>query len=234
MIQINSLSKHYPDGQNVFSNLNFLMSQDQRVGVFGENGTGKTTLMNIIAGMEKTFKGQVVIKANRVSYVHQDPTLTLAPWFTCEKNILLGREYRKLSPEKGERLLGELSNELDVAFPLTSYPNISGGQRQIVALLRALIQEPDLLILDEPFSHLDAKKRNDVVRLLGLRFQKIPLLISSHRGDEVKSLINRAVILQGQPAQIVKDIAVSETFPRAVFEEAISSIHFREAEHETI
>jgi NitT/TauT family transport system ATP-binding protein len=233
MIEIKDLKKTYCCNgctKPLFAGFNLTIKRGEKVGLFAQNGTGKTTLINILSGMDKEFIGRVFIKGERISYVHQDPYATLAPWFTCERNILLVREYHHMDIEKGRSFLKKLIEELDINFSLTQYPfMLSGGQRQLVTLLRALILEPDILLMDEPFSALDIKKRNAVIKFLTkyLTDNNLTAIICSHRGDEVKSLLDRAVILECRSTtEISKDIYLSSTNSRQEFERIISEIRF--------
>lgn len=233
MIEVKELKKtHCYNGYSkpLFAGFNLTINKGEKVGLFAPNGTGKTTLMNIMAGVDKEFAGSVVTKGERVSYVHQDSNATLAPWFTCERNILLVREYHHMNIEKGKSILKKLVEELDINFPLTEYPfTLSSGQRQIVTLLRALILEPDVILLDEPFSAIDIEKRTAVIEFLTKYFTdgNLTAIICSHRGDEVKSLIDRAIILECRSTtEICRDIYFSSIRSREEFKRIISEIRF--------
>lgn len=236
MIEIKNLDKKYlcnGNNKSLFSGFTLLVKKGEKIGLFAPNGAGKTTLMNILAGVDKDFVGTVSIGGKRTSYMHQDPNATLAPWFTCEKNILLVRGYHHLNIGKGKRFLRELIKELKINFSLDQYPfTLSGGQRQIVALLRALIFEPDVLLLDEPFSSLDVEKRMAVIEFLTKHLtNNLTVVICSHRGDEVKSLLNRAVILEHRSeTKITKDICLSNFQSKQEFEQIISKIRFKKNE----
>jgi len=237
MIKIVNLNKkfnHNRKRKDIFSDFDFSVNKGESVGLFGPNGSGKTTLLNIISGLDSDFDGQVKISAKRIAYVHQDPEATLAPWFSCEKNILLAREFHGLDENIGKELLKKLSEEFRINFSLEQYPfSLSGGQRQIITLMRALIIEPDVILLDEPFSALDIEKRTDVLRILVKHFgEGKTIIICSHRGEEVKSLINRAVIFGGRPTNIENNILVKDFNSREQFEDAVSKITFKKYECE--
>lgn len=236
MITLKSLEKTYNndiDKKVVFKGFDFSIEQGDRVGLFGPNGSGKTTLLNIISGIDKEFRGHFAKKGVKSSYMHQDYNSTLLPWFTCEKNILLVRKYQGLSLERGKDLLKILSKKLNIDFSLKKYPfMLSGGQKQIVTLMRALISEPDLLLMDEPFSALDVEKRYEVFNVLKECFKKnFTVIICSHRGEDIKSLIDRAVVLEKSPTVITQDFSLKELGNKK-FEDLVSKIRFRRKESE--
>lgn len=233
MIEIKDLKKTLrcnSCNRTLFHGFNLEIRKGEKVGLFSPNGTGKTTLMNILAGIDKDFSGTVSNKGKRIGYLYQDPQATLAPWFTCEENILLMRKYHHLDAEKGRVSLRRLVKALDLNFSLDAYPfMLSGGQRQIVNLLRGLILEPDVLLMDEPFSALDIEKRAAVVEFLKISFtENMTVIMSSHRGDEVRTLLGRAVVLEYQSATRIKeDICLSTACSIRNFERAVSDIGLR-------
>ncbi|GBD96611.1 MAG TPA: ABC transporter ATP-binding protein [Nitrospirae bacterium] len=238
MIEIKNLKKKFfcnGSNKSLFSGFDLVIRKSEKIGLFAPNGSGKSTLLNILAGVDKDFAGTVSIEGKRISYMHQDTNATLAPWFTCEKNILLVRKYHHLGIEKGKALLKRFVNEIEINFSLDQYPfMLSGGQRQIVALLRALIFEPDVLLLDEPFSALDIEKRAAFIEFLTKHFtNNLTVIMCSHRGDEVKSLLDRAVILEHQSeTRITMDICRSKFHSKQEFEQIISKIRFKKNGHE--
>jgi len=233
MIKIKDLSKSIRCNcakKTLFHGFNLEIGKGEKVGLFSANGTGKTTLMNILAGIDKDFTGTVSNKGERIGYLYQDPQATLAPWFTCEENILLVRKYHHLDAEKGRALLKQLSKALHLNFSLDDYPfTLSGGQRQIVTLLRGLILEPDVLLMDEPFSALDKEKRAIVVEFLKTRFtENMTVIMSSHREDEVTTLLGRAVVLEYQSATRIRaDVCLSTASSLQNFEYAVSESGFK-------
>jgi NitT/TauT family transport system ATP-binding protein len=237
MIEILNLEKMFRNNKEekiIFSGFNFSVGKGDVVGLFGPNGSGKTTLLNILSGVDTSFKGHKKLNSKRIAYMHQDPSATLAPWFTCEKNILLAREFHNLDIESGKILLKKLSDELRINFSLQQYPfSLSGGQRQIVTLIRSLIIEPDILFLDEPFSALDIEKREDLNIVLSKHFsQGMTVIICSHRGDDVKKIINRAITFDKAPVKVERDIFQKDFQSREVFEEAVSTIRFKKYDGE--
>ena len=152
---------------------------------------------------------------------------TLIPWYNCLKNIMLFREYHGLDRKKGLSQLNKLKNDLDIDFSLKKYPfMLSVGQKQIVILLRTLLLEPDILLLDEPFSALDLEKRRKVIQVLKKYTEDKTTIIISHRGDEVAELIDEALILSSNPSKITRHILIKDYANRELFEEEIIKINF--------
>lgn len=177
------------------------------VAIFGPSGSGKTTILNCITGLvrpddgEIQLKNKILFKKNKIhlspqkrkiGYLFQD--YALFPHLTVWKNIMYGA--------KSESLATDLMNELQIHHLREQYPHeISGGEKQRVALARALATEPDLLLLDEPFSALDEKTRHkahaELKRIQDL--WKIPVILITHQYDEAIKLATKILYLtEGQ------------------------------------
>jgi NitT/TauT family transport system ATP-binding protein len=209
--------------KSVFKDFELILSKNARVGLFGPNGTGKTTLLNIISGLDQDFKGKISVP-DKIGYVHQNYEATLLPWYTCRKNILVAREYKKLSKTAGADLLKKIAKELEIGRFLDKFPfQLSGGQKQLITIARALVIEPELLLLDEPFSALDQEKRKCAINAINHFAEKSKIIVCSHRGEEVLSLINRAIIIEGNPAKITLDLNNRQV----KFTASVSKIIFR-------
>ena len=230
MIKISKLHKNFLDDlekKKLFSNFNLKVSRGQKIGLFGPNGSGKTTLLNILFGIDKEFSGNIIINSKRKGYVHQDYNSTLLPWFNCEKNILLAIKYSDLNIKEGKKTLQNLKKDLKLNFSLKKYPfMLSGGQKQIVNLIRSIVCDPDILFLDEPFSALDFENRSKAIKLIKKYIKKdATLIITSHRGEEVKSLIDRAIVFNKNPTEVVNSFSKTN-FSIKKFEEKVSKIKF--------
>jgi len=212
MIKLKNISKQYSHkkvSKQLFSKLSLTIADDTSVAVLGKNGSGKTSMLQIISGVDKEYTGLVELSANRVGYVNQKPGEILLPWFTVKKNILLPREHAGLDIKKGERLLVKYADILNIDFSFEKYPYmLSGGQQQITSLLRALLLEPELLILDEPFSALDSSKRKLVKSFLTEYRCSCPLLLVSHRKEEYSQLADEAIILPDKYCEKVRRINI--------------------------
>jgi NitT/TauT family transport system ATP-binding protein len=211
----------------VLSNINFSLTKGEVIGIRGENGCGKTTLFNIIAGIDEATDGYVLIHGNqknelKVGVVFQNYTSTLLPWLNIEDNICIplkihGCDKNQINT-KLEYILRKLKFE---NLPLKNFPHqLSGGQKQKVAIARSLIREPKILLLDEPFANLDFQTSIDLQNTIqNLQDSgEIAIIIVSHNIDHILFLSNRVLILSGSPATIVKEFSVnlSETKSRSI------------------
>lgn len=184
-------------------NVQFTVKEEIAV-LFGPSGSGKTTILNCIAGLTKMNDGciklydrllnqngkiLIPVQERKIGYLFQD--YALFPHKTVWENIAYGM--------KQEKFTRKLVDELQITHLLDQYPHeISGGEKQRTALIRALATEPEILLLDEPFSALDEKTKQTSYKQL-LRIQKqwnIPIILVTHNSDEVKMLANKIFYLQ--------------------------------------
>jgi sulfonate transport system ATP-binding protein len=178
------------------------------VALLGASGTGKTTLLRILAGLEQADDGEVLVPRVRTT-VYQEPRLV--PSMRVLSNVTIGQPRTPKTREAGRNALAEvrLSDHAD-AWPGT----LSGGEAQRVALARALVREPELLLLDEPFAALDALTRlkmQDLVGELFIRHQPAVLLVT-HDVDEAIRLADRVLVLRS--GRFAVDLRVDAAQPR--------------------
>lgn len=185
------------------SNLSFEVNYGEFVAIIGPSGCGKTTILSLICGLIEPTGGKVLSPDNGVGYMLQRDHLF--EWRTIEKNVMLGLEIqRKKTPENVEK-----ANVLLQKYGLWDfrkhYPQaLSGGMRQRAALIRTLATDPDLLLLDEPFSALDFQTRltvcDDVYEII--RREKKTALLVTHDISEAISLADRIIVLTKRPATV--------------------------------
>lgn len=181
---------------------------------FGPNGIGKTTLLRMIAGLESFHSGEIVINGKlpsnaKIGYIPQDYTKTLLPWYTVRENIILPLTLNKKATKEKQRIFEKVIDDFSVELPWEAYPySLSGGQQQMIVILRSIINNPDILLMDEPFSSLDLQTSLKVQKKLlqVLRQKKLTTLFVSHRTEEGLFLSNRILVLRGKPVMIVKDL----------------------------
>ncbi len=152
--------------------LNFITPKGSSISIIGGSGRGKSTLLNLISGLLKPTKGEVRYKGesvngpiNEIGFVFQNYDQTVFNWLSVRKNILLSNE--KISENELEDSLIDLSSKLGMEDLLDEKGgNLSGGEKQRVAIIRCLIQDCDVLLLDEPFSNLDVSSREDLIGII--------------------------------------------------------------------
>lgn len=207
MIRIVSVTHIYNGKVKALENLNLNFESGELTVVLGPNGAGKTTLLKIIAGLIKPTRGRVEIDGEEVeglkreiAYIPQD--LGLLPWYTVEKNVSLPLKLLKV---KNTEILEETLKTLKIDSLRDRYPHqLSGGEKQRVAIARALVQKPKIMLLDEPFSALDAITREEAQELLVRvwREYKITIIFVTHSIEEAVFLGRVIVILTERPGRI--------------------------------
>jgi ABC-type nitrate/sulfonate/bicarbonate transport system ATPase subunit len=209
MIKLDSVSKSYvQDGkvQVVFKSFSLNIPATTKLGLVGPNGIGKSTLLTMIAGIDKKYTGTITVQSRNVGYVHQRPAATLLPWYTARKNILLPRHHLHLDMAEGKELLDRYADTLEINFSLEKYPNtLSGGQQQLVCLLRMLTLNPGIVLLDEPFSALDKSRRVSVRRIVKEFARDRTVILASHRNEEISDLV-----------EVVLDLSRNEAKPAGI------------------
>jgi len=161
-IEVQQLSKRFDNGaRNVFSELSFTLSSEESLCLLGPSGCGKTTLLRLLMGLEQPSSGTIHIVPQQdiqMSYVFQEPRLV--PWRTCLENVLLPLELTSQNNASARVRAQELLQQLGLADRLKHFPHeLSGGMQMRVALARALITQPKIVLMDEPFAALDERSR---------------------------------------------------------------------------
>lgn len=210
---------------HVLDGLTFDIHERDFVSIIGPSGCGKSTVFNIVAGLIEADAGALVYRGEeitslrgRVGYMMQKDLLF--PWRTVLQNVLLGLEMRGIDRAEAIATAREHLGAFGLAGFENAYPKtLSGGMRQRVALIRTLIMNPDILLLDEPFSALDYQTRlylEGVLKDAVERFHKTVVLVT-HDIDEAVALSKRVVVLSGRPARVkaIHDIEIAEHSPIA-------------------
>ncbi|MFH0299366.1 ABC transporter ATP-binding protein [Bradyrhizobium sp. 31Argb] len=225
---MNGIRKSFPGKEaatQVLDGLTFDIHERDFVSIIGPSGCGKTTVFNIIAGLVDPddgvmlYRGQEVESLRgRVGYMMQKDLLF--PWRTVLDNVLLGLETKGIDPKRALDTAREYLSTFGLSGFENSYPKmLSGGMRQRVALIRTLVLDPDILLLDEPFSALDYQTRlylEGILMEAVETFHKTVILVT-HDIDEAVALSKRVVVLSQRPARVkaVHDIALNEHSPIA-------------------
>ena len=197
------------------------MQSGEFVSLVGPSGCGKSTILRLVAGLITPTLGGVTVDGNEVDgpspqrgLVFQNPTLF--PWLTVEKNISFSLDMRGATVGKAEKVKHMLEITGLEKFR-NDYPaQLSGGMAQRVALVRTLINEPEILLLDEPLGALDAFTRMNMQdEILNIWTQRRQLaLMVTHSIDEAVYMGTRVLVMEANPGRIVADIKISEDFPR--------------------
>ncbi|NUU76119.1 ABC transporter ATP-binding protein [Paenibacillus xylanilyticus] len=208
----------------VLNGLSLTVEQGEFAAIVGPSGCGKSTLFHIIGGLLKPQAGQVLMNGQnvtgqrgKISYMPQQPALF--PWRTIEENVLLAGEVSASAPPKAEALAEARKwlASVGLAGFEQAYPHmLSGGMQQRAAFLRALLSPQELMLLDEPFSALDALTRSDMQRwLLDIWEQnRCSVLFITHNIEEALLLADRIYVLSNRPAAVLQEVDVPFDRPR--------------------
>lgn len=217
ILTIKNLSKtYYTKEKEILAIKDFSLSikEDSIIAIIGPSGCGKSTLLNIIGNLEDKTSGELIFNENKNKIGYMFQTDCLFPWLTILDNCLLGLKIRKeLTKEKKEYVIKLLTNYGLKDF-IYSYPNnLSGGMRQRVALIRTLATNPDILLLDEPFSALDFETRqlvsDDVYKII--KKEHKTTIIITHDIEEAIAFADKVIVLSKRPAKIKKIFDINLT-----------------------
>lgn len=208
---------HTMEGEtNALTDISFSVQEGEFLAVVGPSGCGKSTLLSVICGLLEPEKGLVKLhgKYTREKHVNIGYMLQhdhLLEWRTIYQNVILGLEIQHLLNAKTKARAYELLEQYGLKRFADSRPSeLSGGMRQRVALIRTLLLEPEILLLDEPFSALDYQTRLKVGDDIGqiIRKEHKTVILVTHDLSEAVSLADRIIILSSRPAHIRKNISV--------------------------
>lgn len=230
MLETRNLTKRY-DETVALTDVDFAATPGEFVAVVGPSGCGKSTLLRVLAGLESDFDGTVTVDgravgnggSDDVGVVFQDPRLL--PWASVRENVRLASEG---SPpdERIDALLERVGLEgFETALP----GELSGGMAQRVALARGLAYEPEVLLLDEPFSALDAltKVEQQAFLLEVWRDVEATIVLVTHDVEEAAFLADRVAVLGSQPGTVVDEIDVDVDRPRERTDERLLDVRER-------
>jgi sulfonate transport system ATP-binding protein len=220
MLRLDRISKRYPNGVQALGGVSIDIELGEIVAVIGGSGCGKSTLLRAIGGLDPASEGTVVLDGEKITAPHekigiifQEPRLL--PWLKVAGNVGFGIAQRP-KRERVERIAAALKR-VGLADKAAMWPReLSGGQAQRVAIARALVPRPEVLLLDEPFSALDAFTRADLQdHLLDLWADAKPtLILVTHDVDEAIVLADRVMVMCPRPGRIFDEIDVDLPRPR--------------------
>ena len=210
-------SKTYPNGVCAAQDLRFAAKQGEFIAIVGPSGTGKSTLLNLIAGLDTEFAGTISYPPQTtLSFMFQEPRLL--PWLSVADNIrlVLDAPQHRADSQRFVRM-DVLLQQLGLQDFRDSFPNqLSGGMKRRAALVRAFVTQPSLLLMDEPFQSLDEPTAQDLRQLLlKLWAESQPtVLFVTHSLNEALLLADRVLFLSPRPAKVILDYRVPLPRPR--------------------
>jgi NitT/TauT family transport system ATP-binding protein len=227
---VDRLEKRFTShGRAAFRDITFSVEQGEFVALIGPSGCGKSTLLHIMAGLSQPTAGAIRLAGEDISeprpemmFVFQQYTKSIFPWKTVLENVRLGVKYQSsVSRQALEKICLEHLDLVGLGRYPHYYPyQLSGGMQQRVAIARALARRPKILLMDEPFSALDAMMRAELQDLLLQLWSNLRLtvLFVTHDLDEALYLAQRVILLSASPGTIADEVAVPLSYPRRQIE----------------
>jgi len=226
ILEVKHLGKVFktPMGKAVaLDDINFVTHRREFLCVVGPSGCGKSTLVRILAGLEEKSSGEVLLQGKRVTGPGRDRGMvfqgyTLFPWLTVKKNVMFGLEINGQAGEEAGRQALQWLQLVGLEKFADAYPHqLSGGMKQRVAIVRALANQPRILLMDEPFGALDAQTRGRMQAHLLEIWKKIDITIVfiTHDLDEAVFLADRILVLSPHPGRVQELIEVPVAHPRS-------------------
>jgi sulfonate transport system ATP-binding protein len=220
MLVLDAVDKTYPNGVHALEKFSATINVGEIVAIIGGSGCGKSTLLRAVSGLDPATSGSVVLDGVTIAAPHakigiifQEPRLL--PWLSVADNIGFG--LGDLSADVRRTRIAHALTKVGLADKANAWPReLSGGQAQRVAIARALVPQPEVLLLDEPFSALDAFTRRDLQdHLLDLWAETRPtLVLVTHDVDEAVVLADRVFVMRPRPGRLFEEIQISLGRPR--------------------
>jgi sulfonate transport system ATP-binding protein len=228
MLSLENVSRTFNEGSAGFKNISFKSEKGEIIGLLGTSGCGKSTLLRVLAGLDPQYTGAVKINEELIKAVHekvgiifQEPRLM--PWLNVVDNVGFGLKETKDRAKEAQAFVDLVGLK---GFGKHYPKDLSGGMAQRVSIARALITNPEVLLLDEPFSALDAFTKMQLQDLLlNIWFQyQSSIVLVTHDIDEALYLCDRIFILRGQPGEIYKELHIPITKPRSRGDEELAKM----------
>ncbi len=220
-ISIEGLCKSFA-GQVLYENFSLDLPRGEFISIFGPNGCGKSTLINMMSGLIPFDRGQVLIndkpiRRAKIGYVFQNYRDSLFPWLSALDNIAYPLKVKGISERECKEKVENLITAFDIKLDLKRYPySFSGGQQQLISILRALVADPEVLFLDEPFSALDFETTLYVREKLQQIFMEssLTMVMVVHNLEEAVYLADTILLLSKRPTSLVEKVPFKAQRPR--------------------
>jgi NitT/TauT family transport system ATP-binding protein len=223
LFEFQGAGKRYDNGTVALEGVDLAIHEHEFVSLLGPSGCGKSTALRLIAGLSPLSSGSIVwtgeVKndpAKDISFVFQEPTLM--PWTKVFENVWLPLRLKGVSRADASAQVGEALSKVGLADFANVYPReLSGGMKMRVSIARAMVTEPRVLLMDEPFAALDEMTRfklnNDTLALW--QAKRFTTLFVTHSVYESVYLSNRIIVMAARPGRVIADIAIDEPYPRS-------------------
>jgi NitT/TauT family transport system ATP-binding protein len=226
-IEIRNISFGYKNNKDnnvtLFRNFNLNIPTEKCTVVMGPNGIGKSTLLNIIAGIINPDEGSVEYGNDsdyKKSIVFQRYEESLFEWLTVSDNIGYPLKIKNVPKDKRQQEASTINAQLSLDLPMSKYPyQLSGGQKQRVALARALITSPQILFLDEPFVSLDLDSKRVMQQCLDNLIQNkgLTIILATHEIKDALGIADEVLFLSGFPVQLIDRVSIDLPRPRKLY-----------------
>ncbi len=225
VVEVLSAEKVFANGFRGLAPINLTVHGGEFVSLIGPSGCGKSTLLKLIANLLEPSDGRLLWwrgdfarvgeAGRRLAFVFQDPTLM--PWARVEANVRLPLDFARVEAAAAKERVAAALRQVELSAAARQYPRqLSGGMRMRVSIARALVTDPDLLLMDEPFGALDEFTRNrldeDLARLSSER--RLTTVFVTHSIYEAVFLSTRIVVMAARPGRVFASFAVDEPYPR--------------------
>jgi NitT/TauT family transport system ATP-binding protein len=222
IVALHGVGKTFPSGTVALAGLDLDVREGEFLSLLGPSGCGKSTALRIIAGLTEPTQGAVEWTAaaksqndNRLGFVFQEPTLM--PWANVSNNVLLPLKLKGISSEQASKRVAAVLDRVDLQKFGAAYPReLSGGMRMRVSIARALVTEPALLLMDEPFAALDEitrfKLNNDLLQVW--QALRTTVVFVTHSVFESVYLSSRIVVMAARPGRVFTELVIDAPYPR--------------------
>jgi NitT/TauT family transport system ATP-binding protein len=222
IVALRGVGKTFPSGTVALAGLDLDVREGEFLSLLGPSGCGKSTALRIVAGLTEPTQGAVEWTAaaktqteNRLGFVFQEPTLM--PWANVSNNVLLPLKLKSIAPEQAAKRVEAALDRVGLQKFAAAYPReLSGGMRMRVSIARALVTEPALLLMDEPFAALDEitrfKLNNDLLQVW--QALRTTVVFVTHSVFESVYLSSRIVVMAARPGRVFTEVAIDAPYPR--------------------